>query len=325
MWYIFKLAKHFSSATGSLINMDKSWGLWLGAWRERTDSPYNLKWTNDQRKILGVMFGGKLAKQSSWDKIKNKVRTATHVERDRQIGYTERAQYVNCILAAKVWYVGSIIDCPSNVVENIQRSLFSFFWSFKTSFISYNSLYLNTAEGGFKIINVKVKLQALAVKQFCSIFTSNAKWKEFAIYWMANDLKKFDPVFGSNSRPKKFIPFYTCFYKTAYFYFKLVMKLGKIDKEGISTLTTKHIYKILLKYELRFHTPKIFSLFPRINFSELFITVHHPFIDSHIRDISWRVMNHTIPTCDLLVKRKICRIDKCSMCELKETVSHLFF
>jgi len=51
-----ELFNKYSSASGARLNANKCKGLWLGAWRNRTDQPFGFTWS-DTIKINGVYFG----------------------------------------------------------------------------------------------------------------------------------------------------------------------------------------------------------------------------------------------------------------------------
>ena len=46
----------FEQASGTKVNYGKTKGLWAGAWKNRTDKPINIKWTNKNVETLGVYF-----------------------------------------------------------------------------------------------------------------------------------------------------------------------------------------------------------------------------------------------------------------------------
>ena len=41
-----KMVAAFGKASGLCLNLEKSWGFWLGGFKGRTDAPFGLKWTN---------------------------------------------------------------------------------------------------------------------------------------------------------------------------------------------------------------------------------------------------------------------------------------
>ena len=56
----------YEKATGAKINYEKTKGLWVGSWKNRTDDPFQeidphqtkrIKWTNKNVEYLGVYVG----------------------------------------------------------------------------------------------------------------------------------------------------------------------------------------------------------------------------------------------------------------------------
>jgi len=56
---IFKVFAKYELATNAKLNKEKMEALWIGTWKNRTDSPLNLLWRNDSVKLLGVFVGNK--------------------------------------------------------------------------------------------------------------------------------------------------------------------------------------------------------------------------------------------------------------------------
>lgn len=56
---LFNLLGKYEAGTGAKLNVAKTEAMWLGVWRARTDTPFDLKWVS-KMKILGVWFGALL-------------------------------------------------------------------------------------------------------------------------------------------------------------------------------------------------------------------------------------------------------------------------
>ena len=54
---VFEVYSNFELGTGAKLNLGKCEGLWLGAWRNRLDSPVAISWTFLKIKTLGVFIG----------------------------------------------------------------------------------------------------------------------------------------------------------------------------------------------------------------------------------------------------------------------------
>ena len=49
----------YQKASNSKVNLTKTQGLWVGSWKDRTDSPLGLKWNNIGLKVMGTYVGNK--------------------------------------------------------------------------------------------------------------------------------------------------------------------------------------------------------------------------------------------------------------------------
>ena len=63
----------FERASGAKVNYEKTKGLWCGAWKNRTDTPLNIKWTSENVENLGVYFGNDNPAAATFTKILPKV------------------------------------------------------------------------------------------------------------------------------------------------------------------------------------------------------------------------------------------------------------
>ena len=54
---IFNVTGKYERGTGAKINFEKTEGLWLGSWKQRTDKPFNLDWKSSKVKCLGIWTG----------------------------------------------------------------------------------------------------------------------------------------------------------------------------------------------------------------------------------------------------------------------------
>lgn len=53
---IFWLCEAFKKASGADVNLEKTCGIWLSAWKHRSDMPFGITWVTSE-KLLGYMVG----------------------------------------------------------------------------------------------------------------------------------------------------------------------------------------------------------------------------------------------------------------------------
>ena len=84
---VYKDLKDYEKATGAKVNYDKTLGLWVGKWKDRTDDPFHeagsadtkkIKWTNKNVKFLGVYVGNDRPDLQTFNEIIPKMRKRLH-------------------------------------------------------------------------------------------------------------------------------------------------------------------------------------------------------------------------------------------------------
>ena len=64
---VLDIFEQYGRASGAKLNRTKSKGLWLGRWRQRSDSPGGLMWSDSAIQIVGFHFGDMSAAHKTWD------------------------------------------------------------------------------------------------------------------------------------------------------------------------------------------------------------------------------------------------------------------
>ena len=71
----FKVLDSFEKASGAKVNKVKTYGLYIGPWKNKTPEFTEIKWTRNNVKTLGIHHGYNIDKDAIWlgkiNKIKN--------------------------------------------------------------------------------------------------------------------------------------------------------------------------------------------------------------------------------------------------------------
>ena len=59
---LLSLLDKFKNLSGLEINTKKTEGMWLGCWKNNTETPFGLRWPRDPIKALGIFFSYDLNK-----------------------------------------------------------------------------------------------------------------------------------------------------------------------------------------------------------------------------------------------------------------------
>ena len=122
----------YSEGTGVKISIDKSTGLWLGAWQHRTDNPTSYNFVNNSLTILGVRFGNCVTLHENWEPRINNIKYTLNRWKSCNLNFKERAIIVNTMVGAGLSYLGTILPCPAELVKQMEKVVWNFIWNGKT-------------------------------------------------------------------------------------------------------------------------------------------------------------------------------------------------
>lgn len=66
---------------------------------------------------------------------------------------------INALALSGLWYLGSVMCPPEWVVAEINKEIFSFFWSGKKDKIARNVVCQSKSAGGFGVVDVLAKFR----------------------------------------------------------------------------------------------------------------------------------------------------------------------
>ena len=117
----------FEEGTGAKLNMEKCKGLWLGAWRSRSDSPVLIDWTSSKLKVLGVVIGNDNVDEANWRPRIEAVEKCLCSWRSRSLSYSDKTLVINALALSRIWYVASLVHMPPWVLAKLNSLIFKFF------------------------------------------------------------------------------------------------------------------------------------------------------------------------------------------------------
>ena len=322
------LCKYFGKASGAKLNLEKTCGIWLGAWRHREDKPFGINWVKN-KKMLGVVFGhrsddmGKYA--DNWGPVWEKFEKVLNDNSNRYLSLTGKATVANIMACSKIWYLAPVLELPREILNKFDRKLFQFIWGSPSEPIKRNTLIGKVEEGGIGLVSIKLKARALMIMHIVHLIRYTEeyvpKWVHFTVYWIGLHFKKYRPDFASNMKLHclEYRPTYYNFAKG--FFDQFIEKHQFIE---IQKLTTKKVYDMLLQDE--FITPRIIAKYPEIDFKAAFLAVSNKFIDPEVRGFAYKITHDVLPTNTFLFNYSSQMFSHCTFCgrRYEETISHLF-
>jgi len=122
---VFEVYAKFEAGAGAKLNLSKCEGLWLGAWRNRLDSPVAISWNSVKIKSLGLYIGYGNLDEANWRPRIDAIERCLNSWRSRSL-----SRFLAKLLSLKPWRFqesGTLplsFLCPLGFVENLTK-LFS--------------------------------------------------------------------------------------------------------------------------------------------------------------------------------------------------------
>ena len=162
---VIKELTEFEQASGANVNYTKTKGLWGGAWKNRTDTPLNIKWTNKNVENLGVFFGNDNPAAATFQKIFPKVIRSMNYWKQFQLSTLAKARVIEIFHATKLWYAARFYPIPPPLTKLLQKAFFDYVnFPHKTVTIKQEEMIKLRQHGGTKLISIQAKSEASKIK-----------------------------------------------------------------------------------------------------------------------------------------------------------------
>ena len=118
---VIKDIQDYELASGAKINYSKTKGLWTGKWRNNTEKPMNIKWTNGNVKTLGVYFGNDEPGRKTIEEIIPKIKKSMDFWKQFKLNALAKARIIEIFHASRLWYASSFYDIPDTLRKQLQK------------------------------------------------------------------------------------------------------------------------------------------------------------------------------------------------------------
>ena len=307
----------FYYASGTKINKTKSKALPAGIWKRRPpNNIYNIHVVH-QHKVLGCIIGND---EKNWEHIIQKIQTTFNLWKLQKLSFTEKAHIINFVIYSKLWYLGTFMDVPKDIISKIEKLTFNFIYNGKMETIKRETLKLEPKYGGIGLIDIQNKLKAIRLTHIKDIILGEHKnWKILSIYWIGYNLRQYENIFSSNTIPHSM--FKPLFYKNTCNILKEFEKIQSQIEWGKTY--SKYFYQCLQKES--FILPRIVKSMPTINFIKAWKAINAKLTSRFEHDLNFKIGHNVVNTNQRLYKFDIHHNNKCYFCKDIETLEHLFY
>ena len=183
---LLKLLSEFKQTSGLEVNTSKTEAMWLGAWRNKTYTPYNFKWPQEPIQALGIFFSynSDAANNLNFGEKIIKLKNTLKNWKKRKLTLHGRIKIVKTLGLSKLIYNTSVLEIPDCYVNEINKLSFDFIWEGKPAKIKRKTIISDISQGGLRMMDFEIMNKALKIAWIKRITENvHAAWKiipEFA-------------------------------------------------------------------------------------------------------------------------------------------------
>ena len=162
---LLKLLNEFKDTSGLEINTSKTEAMWLGAWRNKTDTPYNFKWPQEPIQALGIFFSynSDAANNLNFGEKIIKLENTLKNWKRRKLTLHGRIEIVKTLGLSKLIYNTSVLEIPDSYVKEINKLTFNFIWEGKPAKIKRKTIISDISQGGLRMMDFEIMNKALKI------------------------------------------------------------------------------------------------------------------------------------------------------------------
>ena len=295
----------YERASGSARNKDKCYAIWLGRYKDNSDTPFGLKWKT-HKKLLGIIMGGGHTREImelNWGKVFTSFCLTLQENFYRNCSFYGRALVANSLATSKIIFTASHINLPSGYCNQFTKKLFSFIWSKPDDGrrtwepIKRETFYAPSKLGGINLVCIKTKCQALLIKHIFNLIAMSfseysPKWMSFAIYWVGFSLRDYNEEFSSNLIPHS-MDFRPDFYEKSLALFREYIEEFPMQ-DPIQARSVKQIYqdlmqKVIVKPRIETHID-----FLNVDFRPIWKVCKSRFLDPELKTFRFKVAHRVL-------------------------------
>ena len=311
----------FEKATGASININKSFGLKLGRFKN-LDIPVDIAWSNEEIKITGVTFGSDKAVHSNWELKLRKANSKLQLWKNRHLTLLGKVVVINTAIYPLFYFTAPVFPIPSDCEKELKKAVYTFLWGEnKPELVTRDVVTLEKGNGGLGLDNFRLKLDALLIKPLFPLFSDQDPPTHLLLsrYFIASNLRSVYPSIWSNSRPNSSVCTNSLIRACS-----TIKQVCLTDYNfSISCKKTKDIVKMLSHENIEIHSVK---KHPSLPWDTIWKRVFNTILDNKLCDFQWRLAHRVLNTGERIAKWGLSD-GKCPFphCNEVESFLHLFW
>ena len=161
---LFEKLDLFRQCSGLELNRSKTEALWLGSNKNRTDTPFGIRWPKVYVNALGICFttDQNISYSKNLEPRLLSLEKCLNVWSSRDLTLYGKINIVKSLALSKLTFVATVLPIPDDFVKSVNKQIAKFIWSQKNPKIKKTTMIGEKKEGGlgmpdFDIINKSLK------------------------------------------------------------------------------------------------------------------------------------------------------------------------
>ena len=171
---VFRLLDQFESCSGLKVNYPKTVAMWIGSFRQNTETPRGLKWCNSV-KALGIVFTYNevdLLQKNFYDKLKD-IRMQTRLWSCRGLSLYGKVTIIKSLLIPKMLHVFSILPASEDFIKQLNSIIYNFLWKGPDK-IARLATINDLKHGGLDLIDIETSIKASRLPWIGRLFSEGS-------------------------------------------------------------------------------------------------------------------------------------------------------
>ena len=314
---IFSIIRKFESATGAILNKNKTKIYGLGLWKNKVEWPIPWLTTSlNSFKSLGVIFDNdyEIAVTKNWDKIFDSVDIKIKIMQNVKLTIYQKAVMINCIIYSKLWYISHIYPLPLKHANKINKLAFHYLWGKKWEPIKRSTLCLAKCEGGLGILDIYHKSRGILVSSFLKAYLIN----EDGIRYLLNyyNYMRTQQLLNITAEPVQVS------YIGSEYYMEIITIIQKCTHmRGFPHISAKSICANIIQN----HKPTVEGHYGLCNWKLVWNNLCSVLVLPNERETLFRYLHEILPTKKRLKTIRKIASSVCDFCTHEETNTHVVY
>jgi exonuclease III len=193
----FKTLDTYEKASGAKINTNKTKGMFIGRWKNKTSNNHRISWTKHPIKALGVLHGYGIDEKQTWKSKIDKMQSCLQVWKTRDLTYEGKVTVLKTYILPIIAYEIDVRGIPDEVLKEVNTIIWAFLWDNKPPLLKKEVVRLDKKRGGLGMFDLNNIVKSKQIKLLYKIINSDTQtWNAIGKFWLQSlDTKYADTYF----------------------------------------------------------------------------------------------------------------------------------